>query len=373
MDQVNPVNGKPVSINPADIVREYSKIRTKPTYGHTPEKPASTGIPQDMAEISNRQDYKLQKQTEEDYKKSLKAYENGQISPAIMGGSLNTYFKTGGAEARQLTVEHLFGRDVELKAQTAALFAGLNKQDQISPLDEAACDKALYCARDGLKKEPVSKTSYSNFIKTIGKMGTAEDLPLLLDASSNAAKKSDGKSYLLQNTSVKAVKELVKRHPDAVNHQTGSGVSSLIISSMNSSGRTVRQNAASLLMDLSDNRTITQTFPKKLGELPKNENTANALGYFSANLQSGIPDRVTFTSLILDKTMKGASNDFKSDLLSDATARCKKYPPNGDASRDTSAVLGKHFETLLGSKNREAFKSLSSSQKLNKMISHFHG
>ncbi|MCE1247585.1 MAG: hypothetical protein LWY06_13155 [Firmicutes bacterium] len=373
MDQVHPVNGKPESINPADLIREYSKVKTKPAYGHITEKAAISALPRDMADISFKPDLKAQNQTEEDYRKSLKAYESGLISPGMMNASLETYFRTGGAEARQETVEHLFGTDVELKARTASLFAGIKNTGEISPLDEAACDKALYCARDGLKKEPVSKTSYAGFMKTIGKMGESEDLPLLLDASKNAQQKSGEKSYFLQNTSVKAVKDLVERKPEAVNKETKSGVSSMIVNSMNSNSREVRKNSASLLMKLSDNRDLTGTFTRMIKELPKNENTAGALGLFASNLQSGIPDRVTFTSLVLDKTMKGANNEFKYDLLSEATERFGKYPPQGDMARDTAAILGRHYESLLDNKGKEAFKSLSPDEKIAKMTTHFHG
>jgi hypothetical protein len=205
-------------------------------------------------------------------------------------------------------------------------------------------------------------------------MGTEEDLPLLLQSSKNAEKLTEGKSPFLRLSSINAVSDLLEREPGALNHETKNGVSSLILDSMNSESRGVRQSSASLLMKLSDNQTLTGSFPKQLKDLPRNENTAEALGYFAGNLQSGNPDRVTFTSLILDKAMKGATEDFKSDLLKVATGNLAKYHNgnNADATRDTTAVLGRHFSSLLPDNEKQSFGKMTSGEKLDKMIKHFH-
>jgi len=373
MDKINPINGNP-------DISEISGVPTKIKYT-APEipskKPATakvSGFPVDHTDISFRYDHSVIRKKESEYAGLLSSYQKKEIDFTQLRGAMKDYFKMGGEAARQDMVENLFSKDGEIKAFTAQLFSGMDyKKNNISPFDEAAREKAILSARDSLEKEPESKTQSASWMKVIGRMGKAEDIPLLVSAHSkiNTGKWKD--SPYLNSTLLDSLGRVSSRNSDSINGNAGRDIASISMEGMNSKSRTVRKKAVSLALGLSDNVSFTNNFSRKMLEMPRNSNTAHSMGMFARNLSSKNPERVTFTSLVLDRAMTGGDREFKENLLKGATGYFVKYPPDTENARDAGSVLGKHFETVIDGNQLQQFNNLEPGKKLTKMIQHFHG
>ena len=374
MDKINSVNGK------SDITNLYNQ----PTNTSGPglvfrlEKKDDIGIektgPCDSTDINTGKGIREQAQLKDAYQKSLSSYEKREIGIANFAGCMKRYCTVDAQEARQNIVEHLFSSDNELKALTASVFSRLDPQkDHLTPFDEAAREKSLSSARDALKKTPKIKTEAVHWYETVGNLGEKEDLPLLLESYKELKFTNTENSPYAQSSLLNSTERLVSRNPDSVTHENAGEISNALIEGMNSKYSGPRKSAVSLAMTLSDNRAFTGEFPKAISRIPLNDRTAVSLGHFAENLRSNKPERVTFTSLVLDKTMKNSPREFKRTLLNEASKNFRKYPPGSDlsATRDASSVLGKHFETLLGSQQKDIFKRMDPGEQLNFITKYF--
>ncbi len=329
----------------------------------------------DQTEISDHYDAETQNRLKNNYRQALSIYELGNSGISGLCSPMKNYFNVGTEEARQEMVEHLFSTRNELKAYTASLFSGLKKdRDHITPFDEAAREKSLYSARDALKKDLITKTSTMNWLKTVGNLGEDKDMPLLTASHQKISSGILKDSVCVNNALLGAMDRLIVRHPDSVSHTNAGEISDVVMESMNSGSPTVRNRSVSICSKLSNNKSFTENFSRLLSRFPLTENTALSLGQFTKNLRSNNPESVTFTSVVLDKTMKNSTKDFKRTVLHEASRHFVKYPPgdNPDTARDTTAVLGKHFETLLKKDDRESFKRMNSREKINSIIGYFH-
>ncbi|MCD4782303.1 MAG: hypothetical protein K8T10_00580 [Candidatus Eremiobacteraeota bacterium] len=375
MDKINPANGKSeiTEISGAPLKIKYTapeKPRKKPT------KAKEDNFPVDHADISFRYDHSVTKKKESEFTGILSSYQKKEMGFSRLKSTMRGYFNIGGEKSRQNMAEHLFSKDGEIRAFAAELFSGMDHtKDHISPFDEAAREKALFSARDSLKKEPESKTQSASCLKVIGKMGQSDDIPLLISAKEkiNTGKWKD--SPYLNSTLMDSLNKVVSRNPDSIDGNSGKEIASITMQGMNSKNRTVRRKTVSLALGMSDNASFTNNFSRKMLEMPRNPETAHSMSMFASNLNSKNPERVIFTSMVLDRAMKGSDMEFKENLLKGATKYFVEYPPDNasDNIRDTTSVLGKHFETILQGKEREEFNSLEPKGKMGKMIQHFHG
>lgn len=374
MDKINSINKKsdilktqPASpATPPKLVFEAKKIQDAEVTGGD--------VSFDETEITHYEP-ETQNRLKDDYRQALSAYELGKSGISRLGSPMKNYFNVGTEEARQEMVEHLFSTRNELKAYTASLFSGLNKEkDHITPFDEAAREKSLYSARDALKKDPITKTSTMNWLKTVGNLGEDKDMSLLTASHQKINSGILKDSVCVNNSVLGAMDRLISRHPESVTHTNVGEVSDVVMESMNSGSPSVRNKSVSICSRLSSNKNFTEGFSRLLSRFPLTENTALSMGQFTKNLRSNNPESVTFTSLVLDKTMKNSTKDFKKTVLHEASRHFVKYPPgdNPDTARDTTAVLGKHFETLLKKDEREAFRTMSSREKIHRIIGYFH-
>lgn len=375
MDKINSVNKK------SDILKAHAaSSATPPKLVFETKKMQETEVTGgdasfDQAEIITDFNAGTQNRLKLNYRQALSDFESGKSGIIGLSSHMKNYFNVGTEEARQEMVEHLFGTGNELKACTASLFSGLNKErDHITPFDEASMDKSLYSARDALKKEPITKTSTMNWLRTMGNLGEDKDMPLLTSSWQKINSGILKNSISVKSSALGAMDRLISRYPDSVSHTNVGEVSDVIMESMNSGSPTVRNKSVSICSRLSGNKSFTEGFSRLLSRFPLTENTALAMGQFTKNLRSNNPESVTFTSVVLDKTMKNSTKEFKKTVLHEASRHFIKYPPgdNPDTARDTTAVLGKHFETLLKKEDRESFRSLNSREKINRIIGYFH-
>jgi len=272
-------------------------------------------------------------------------------------------------------VEHLFSSDSNLKACIGLLFSQLDKEkNHLTPFDEAAREKALYSARDVLSETPTSKVATAQRIMVLGNLGEAGDMDSIFSAR-DALKKGKWKdSAFLEYSLLTSAEKIIARNPGAVNHSNVKQIVPVVMEGMDSKIRSVRHRAVSMAVRVSDNKDFTETFARNISQLSRNERTSLAMGGFAQNLRSKNPERVAFTSLVLDKVMNNSTSKFKKDLLKEATKHFVRYPPSDDpdTARDTTAILGKHFETLLSKEDKNAFKRMHSREKINRIIKYFH-
>ena len=375
MDKINSVNKKSDILKaqaaspatPPKLVLQAKKTQEAEVVGRD--------VSFDETEITSHYDTNTQNRLKDDYRQALSTYELGKSGICSLSSPMKNYFNVGTEEARQEMVEHLFSTRNELKAYTASLFSGLNKEkDHITPFDEAAREKSLYSARNALKKDPATKTSTMNWLKTVGNLGEDKDIPLLTASHQKINSGIFKDSVGLNTSALGAMDRLISRHPDSVNHTNVGEVSNVVMESMNSDSSSIRNKSVSICSRLSHNKSFTENFSRSLSRFPLTENTALSMGQFTKNLRSNNPESVTFTSLVLDKTMKNSTKDFKKTVLHEASRHFVKYPPGDDpdTARDTTTVLGKHFETLLKKDERESFRTLSSKEKINRITGYFH-
>lgn len=378
MDPINGIDNKSnlnkvVGINTPGI-SAASSFRAE---NKKPETGSDTGAISDSSRINSKDILSSLTKSQEKLNQVLEDYRKNRDSVSKLRSAINKHFKLLGPGDRPELLEHLFSSDNEIKSLIAANFAKLNPESSdYTKLDEAARNKALMSARENLKKGISSKTSADHWFSTLGRMGEKKDLDTLLSSARKMEESEIKESIFLKQSLINSYNEMIKRHPNALDREKSREAIPLLLDGLDSRSSTVRKKSVQAVISSSQSWDFIENFTREISKLPRNKNTARSMGLLAENLLSNRAEQVTFTSLILDKSMKGAKPEFKKQVLQEATGVLNKFSPSKDHEtvRDATSVLGKHFVDLLKrKKEKKEFESKSSEEKLKYMIKYFHG
>lgn len=373
MDKISSLNSGSSVSNIYPIAAAPAVIKSN---GVSSSKPAAGrgGVSPDYTDKSVISPVESRYSIKNAYNNAVKSYDEGNSSFAQLKPAMRKYFFSYGQEARQNLVENLFSSDIEKKSYTSYLFSQLTPKDNITPFDEAAQEKALYSARNAAKKGFSSKTEAGSWIGVLGNLGSAEDLSFLADFGVKIKRDMGHESPYLQKEALKGIKKIAAKNPNSLNPNSGIQTASFCLESFTSKYSGVRKASVSTAIELSDKREFTKGFALNLNNMPKTEESAKSLGYLASNLRSGKAESVNFTSMVLDHSLADSPMPFKKTLLKEASKHFKHYYKSDDldTARDTAAVLGKHFETLLPPDQVSGYKKLNSKDKINMMVDYFN-